>query len=107
MIYDVNGLPLWNFALAMPPDEVREFEFDLLCSAGYELSAIPSDVFANISVEARPVETIPASWVDIVATPIDLASYASLTPKRFELRTTTEADAFGRNMFTLRVALPE
>lgn len=107
MIYDVNGLPLWNFALAMPPDDARAFEFDLLCTAGYELAALPSDVFANISVEARPVETIPASWVDIVASPIDLTSYAGPIPKRFELRTSTEADAFGRNMFTLRVGLPE
>jgi len=103
MIYDVNGQPLWNFVLAMPPDDTRSFEFDVLCTEGFELSAIPSDSFANIVVEARPVETVPASWVDIVASPIDLTSYASTVPKRFELRTTTEADAFGRNMYALRV----
>lgn len=106
MIYDVNGQPLWNFVLAMPPDDERAFEFDLLCTAGCIFAAYPSSAFANIIVEARPVEVIPASWVNIITDPIDLTSYASIIPKRFELRTTTEADAFGRNMFSLYVGSP-
>ncbi len=106
MIYDVNGEQLWNFVMALPPDDSRAFEFDVLCTSGFVLAAIPSGTFANIVVEARPAETIPASWVDIVATPIDLTSYASTIPKRFELRTTTEADASGRNMYALYVGFP-
>ncbi len=106
MMYKMNDEPLWNFIVAMDRPANRVINFKLKCTASAILAAIPSPHFADLVVEARPVEDPVASWVDIVADPIDLTPYANVAPQPFQLRISSEADALGRSQFGFYVGPP-
>lgn len=84
MIFTVGGVdPNPGFSMFCPPGESRPFELDIETADDFELYAESANADVTIWAKAEPGD----SFVNIVATPIDLSGYFP-TRKQFyfELR---------------------